>query len=196
MGIDSKSILKLREISGAGIGDCQEALKSCMGDMDKALEFLRKKGAVKAAKKIAERSTNQGIIEAYIHAQGKVGVLVELRCETDFVAKNDEFKQLAHDIAMQIAAANPLYLSPDAIPQEVIDKEKEIYREQMANEKKPANIIDKIIGGKLEKYYQEVCLLKQTFIKDENLTLETLIQQKIAKIGEKIEVARFVRFSI
>lgn len=194
--LDTTNIIKLRKITGAGMSDCKHALYETKGDIDKAIEFLRKRGAVKAAKKIAERTTQQGIIESYIHANGKVGVLVELRCETDFVAKTDEFQQLAHDIAMQIAAAQPLYLRPETIPLTVIQKEKEIYTEQLKKEGKSDTMIEKILTGKLKKYYQEVCLLNQPFIKDETTTIQELVNQKITKIGEKIEIAHFIRYQI
>jgi elongation factor Ts len=189
-------IIKLRELTGAGMMDCKQALDEANGDLDKAIEILRKKGAIKAAKKQSERQTKEGIVHAYVHSNNKVGVLLELLCETDFVARNEEFQNLAHDLAMQIAATNPLYLKPEDIPQEIIEKEKEMYLEEIRGQEKPPSVIDKIIAGKLEKYYEDVCLLKQPFIKDEDITIEELINQKIAKIGEKIEVGRFIRFAI
>jgi len=161
-----------------------------------ALEILRKKGAVKASKKLAERTASQGLIESYIHANGKVGVLIEVACETDFVAKNSEFKELVHDLAMQVAAANPLYIKLQDVPKGVINKEKEIYSEQLKNEGKPENVRDRIITGKLDKYFEEVCLLKQPFIKDDKVIIEKLIEEKIAKLGEKIEVKKFSRYQI
>ncbi len=196
MGIDTKVLAQLRDLTGAGVSDCQSALQESNGDIEKAIEILRKKGAVKAAKKSAERTACQGLIESYIHANGRVGVLLELRCETDFVARNQEFKDLAHDIAMQIAATSPIYIKPENVPTAEIEKEKEIYREQLKNEGKPENVREKIIEGKLNKYLQEVCLLKQPFIKDDKITVEELLTRAIAKIGEKIEVANFTRYQI
>jgi len=198
MSIELDLITKLRQQTGAGIADCKEALSESKGDIAKALEFLRKKGA-KIANKRAAKETKEGIIYAYIHANNKVGALLELNCETDFVAKNEAFKNLAHDIAMQIAAQNPLYLSPEDVPEEVVIKEKEIYKDQLLAEGKPAlhgkpaDMVDKIIEGKLNKWYQEVCLTKQTFIKDEDITIEDLINEKIASIGEKIKIGSFCR---
>ena len=190
MAVDTKLLTQLRQLTGAGVVDCQAALQEANSDLDKAIEILRKKGAIKAAKKAATRTAGEGIIESYIHNNGKVGVLVKLLAETDFVARNQEFKELAHDLALQIAATNPSYLRPEDIPK------KEIYRAQLKNEGKPKAAWDKIIAGKLAKYYQQVCLLQQPFIKDDKLTIEQLIAQKIAKIGEKIEVAEFTRYQI
>ena len=196
MSIDSKIVKELREKTGAGMLDCQKALEEASGDLEKATEVLRKKGELKAAKKTAERSANEGLVHAYIHANGKVGVLLELNCESDFVARNEEFKALAHDLALQIAAMNPLYLKQKDVPAEEIEKEKEIIKEQLKKEGKPENVIEKIIKGKLQKYYSEACLLNQAFIKDDKVVIEDLIKEKIAKIGEKIELSRFVRFEI
>ncbi|MFA6410380.1 MAG: translation elongation factor Ts [Candidatus Buchananbacteria bacterium] len=196
MAIDTKAISKIREITGAGISDCKAALTEAGDDMDKAVEILRKKGAIKAAKKLAEREAKQGVVESYIHANGKVGVLIQVHCETDFVALNQEFKNLVHDLAMQIAGANPLYVKPEDVPEEVIAKEKEIYSEQLKNEGKPENMIERIMTGKIDKYFQEVCLLRQPFIKDDKIIIEDLIKNYIAKLGEKIEVARFCRYQI
>ncbi|MEK7648847.1 MAG: translation elongation factor Ts [Patescibacteria group bacterium] len=192
---DAGLIMKLRTLTGAGIVDCQKALEESGGDYDKAVELLRKRGQKVAAAK-QERETKEGIVHAYIHGQGRVGVLVEISCETDFVARNDEFKAFAHDIAMHIAAANPLYVKPEDIPSEVIEKEKEIYKDQMASEKKPDEIKEKIIVGKLNKYYQETCLLNQLFIKDDSLTIQQLLAATIAKTGENIQIRRFCRFSL
>lgn len=192
---DTSLIMKLRNLTGAGIVDCQKALSESGENFDKAVEFLRKRGQKVAAAK-QERETKEGIIHAYIHGEGRVGVLVEISCETDFVARNDEFKSFAHDIAMHIAAANPLYVKSDDIAAEVIEKEKEIYKEQMANENKPDEIKEKIIIGKLNKYYQETCLLNQQFIKDDSQTIQQLVQNTIAKTGENIQVRRFCRFSL
>ncbi|MFN3301685.1 MAG: translation elongation factor Ts [Patescibacteria group bacterium] len=188
-------IKKLRERTGAGILDCQKALSETKGDLEKAEEILRKKGQKIVASK-SQRETKAGIIGVYLHNNERVAALVELACETDFVAKNKEFKELAHDLAMQIVAMNPLYIKPEDIPQEILEKEKEIYREEMAKEKKPANILEKIIEGKLEKFYQTVCLLKQPFIKDQNIRIEDLIKTKIARLGENIQVKRFIRFEM
>ena len=196
MSVDKQSIFHLRELTGAGLNDCQKALEESNGDIEKAVEILRKKGAIKAAKKSIEREASEGIVDSYIHANGTVGVLVMVRCETDFVARNQEFKNLVHDIALQIAGARPLYITPENVPAEVIEKEKEIYREQLKREGKPPAMVDKIVEGKLEKYFQDVCLLKQPFIKDDSKTVEQLIQQMIAKLGEKITIGDFARFQI
>lgn len=196
MPVDKKILIQLRQQTGAGLADCQKALEEAGNDLNQAVEILRRKGTIKASKKLAERTTHEGLVESYIHANGKVGVLIEVACETDFVARNQEFKELVHDLAMQVAAENPLYISPDEVPEEVVNKEKEIYQEQLKNEGKPEAVIDKIIQGKLEKYFEEVCLLKQPFIKDDKITVEELIQSKIAKLGEKIEVKRFIRYQI
>ncbi len=192
---DAGLIMKLRNLTGAGIVDCQKALEESGGDYDKAVDLLRKRGQKVAAAK-QERETKEGIIHSYIHGQGRVGVLVEILCETDFVARNDEFKAFAHDVAMHIAAANPLYVRSEDIASEVIEKEKEIYKEQMAGENKPDEIKEKIIIGKLNKYYQETCLLNQAFIKDDSQTIQQLLQGTIAKTGENIQIRRFCRFSL
>ncbi len=193
---DTLNIVKLREITGAGMMDCKKALDEAGDNLEKAIEILRKKGAIKAAKKQSERQTKEGVVHAYVHSGNKVGVLIELLCETDFVARNQEFGELAHDLAMQIAATNPLHIRPEDVPAEVVEKEKSIYLEEISGQEKPPAVVEKIINGKLEKYFEDVCLLKQPFIKDEDITVEELINQKIAKIGEKIEVGRFVRFAI
>lgn len=190
--MSTKLIAKLRKMTGAGMMDCKKALEEAGDDMDKAVEVLRKKGALKAAKK-GERATGDGLVHAYVHSNGKVGALVQVLCETDFVARTDEFKQLVHDIAMQVTAMDPLYLSPEDVPTEVIEKEKEIYLEKIND--KPADVKDKIIEGKLGKFYAENCLLNQSFFKDEDVTIEELIQQKIVKIGENIRIERFERFT-
>ncbi len=195
MSQDTQSIVKLRSLTGAGIVDCQKALQEGGNDFEKAVELLRKKGQKVAANK-QERETKEGLIYSYIHAGGRVGVLVELLCETDFVARNDEFKQLAHDIALHIAAMNPLVVSQSDVAPGTLEKEKEIYREQMKDEKKPQEILEKIIEGKIAKYYQEVCLLNQQFVKDDTLTIQGLIERTIGKIGENIKVGRFTRYSL
>lgn len=193
--MDIKIIQQLRNRTGAGVVDCKKALEEGGGDMEKAIEYLRKKGQKIAAKK-AEREANEGVVEAYVHANGKVGSMVEISCETDFVAKNDEFKQFVHDVAMQVAATNPLYLNPEDVPAETIEKEKDIYREQMKAENKPDDIIEKILEGKIQKYCQENCLMKQAFIKDGDLSVEDLLKNMIAKLGENMQIRRFVRFSV
>ena len=192
--MDPQIIKKLREISGAGIVNCQKALKESQGNLDKALEILRKKGQ-KLAQSKGSRSTNQGLIEPYIHIDGKIGVLVEVVCETDFVAKNEEFKELAHDLAMQVAATNPKWVSSEDIPAETRDNEKEIYSHNI-DKAKTVEMRNKIINGKLKKFYAEVCLLSQPFIKDDKIVIQELIQNKIAKLGENIQVKRFIRFSL
>lgn len=195
MNIDTSLITQLRTKTGAGIVDCKEALTESNGDLVKAEEILRKKGLKTVAKK-AGRSAKEGIITSYIHAGGKVGVLVELNCETDFVARNTEFQALAKDIVMHIAASAPEYLRPEDVPVAVLEKEKEILREQLRAEKKPEAMMDKIIDGKLLKFYEERCLLKQVFIKDETKKVEDLVKEAIAKIGENIEVRRFTRYML
>lgn len=193
---DTQTIIKLRDLTGAGMLDCKKAIDEAGDDFGKAIEILRKKGEAKATKKIAEREAKEGIVYSYIHSNNKTGSMIELFCETDFVARTDDFKSLAHDLAMQIVAMAPDYLKPEDVPAEILEKEKEVYREQLKNEGKPENIIDKVMAGKLEKFYLEVCLLKQPFIKDDKVTVEELIKQVIAKTGEKIEIGRFVRFQI
>lgn len=175
--------------------DCKEALADSKGDFDKAVEYLRKKG-MSAATKRSSKATKEGTIASYIHMQGRLGVMVEVNCETDFVAKTDDFKNLAKDIAMHIAATNPTYVSADQIPEDVIAVEKDIYRTQALQEKKPEKIWDKIIDGKLKKYYEEVCLLDQKFIKNPDISVGTLINNLIAKTGENIIVRRFARFQL
>jgi elongation factor Ts len=193
--IDTKTITKLRAMTGAGLGDCKSALDESGGDVEKAVDILRKKGGLKAAKKTSTREAHEGVVDAYIHSNGKAGALVEIRSETDFVARNEKFKELTHDIAMQVVATNALYLTSEQVPDEEIEKEKSIYREQLKNEKKPEDMIEKIIQGKIEKYFDEVCLLRQPFIKDDSLTVQQLIDHNIATLGEKIEIVRFAHFS-
>ena len=195
MSLDMSLVKKLREQTGVGILECKKAIQEANNDFEKAVELLRKKGFEKAKSK-ASRATKQGLIGSYIHSNGQIGVLLELGCETDFVAKNDDFKALAKDISMQIAAMNPLYISENDIPAEVIEKEKEIYKEQMKNSGKPDNIIEKITEGKLKKYYSEICLLHQAFFKEDKKTIENLIAETIHKIGENIVVKRFVRYQV
>ncbi len=193
--ITSEIVKKLREKTGAGMMDCKRALAESNGDMEQAVEYLRKKGAAVAAKR-ADKETNQGVVEAYIHAGGRIGAMVELNCETDFVAKTPGFKQLAHDIAMQIAAMSPLYVSRDQVPKTVIDKEVEIYKTLAQNEGKPAQVAEKIAQGKLDKFYQETVLLEQSFIKDSGKTIKDIVEEETAKVGEKISVRRFLRYHL
>ena len=195
MAVDAKLVKTLREMTGAGILDCKKALEETGGNLEEAVELLRKKGIAKAAKK-ASRETKEGIIHAYIHAGGRVGVLLELNCETDFVARNDLFKELANEIALQIAAMKPKYVSREDIPREIIEKEGEIIREAALAEGKPQHIAEKIAEGRLEKFFKEVCLLEQPYIRDDKKTVEELIKEYIAKIGENIKVSRFCRYEI
>ncbi|MEF3244724.1 MAG: translation elongation factor Ts [Caldisericaceae bacterium] len=188
-------IKELRARTGAGIADCKKALEESNQDIEKAIEILRVKGLAKAVKK-SGRITNEGIIVSYIHPGAQLGVLVEVNSETDFVARTEEFKQLADDIALQIAASSPEFVSREDVPQEVIEKEKEIYRKQLEEEGKPANVIEKIIEGKIENFFKERCLLEQEYLKDESKTIEDLIKEYIAKFGENITVRRFVRFKV
>lgn len=180
-------------MTGAGMMDCKKALLESSGDVEKAVGILRKQGLSKAAKK-ADRSANEGLIYSYIHPGSKLGVLLEINCETDFVARTDDFQMLAKDIAMQIAAANPLVIEMGQLDPSLIEKEKEIYRTQALNESKPEKVIEKIIEGRLSKYYQEVALLDQPFVKDEDISIKNLLNNAIAKLGENIVVRRFVRF--
>lgn len=193
--ISASDVKLLREKTGAGMMDCKHALTEANGDMEKAIKILREKGLASAAKK-AGRIAAEGIVDSYIHLGGKIGVLVEVNCETDFVAKTPVFRQLVKDIAMQIAAANPLYLEPADVPAEVLEKEKEILRAQALNEGKPEKIIDKMVEGRLQKYYKEFCLLEQAFVKDPEKTIRDLVNEKIAEIGEKISIRRFVRYEM
>ncbi|MDO7787064.1 translation elongation factor Ts [Desulforamulus aquiferis] len=193
--ISASMVKELRERTGAGMMDCKKALAEVNGDMNKAIEFLREKGLAAAAKK-AGRIAAEGIVESYIHGGGRIGVLVEVNCETDFVAKNEDFRGLARDIAMQIAAAKPEYVRKEEVPSEAIEKEREILRAQALNEGKPEKIVDKMVEGRIEKYYKEVCLLEQPFIKDSDKTVQQVINEVIAKIGEKIDVRRFTRYEM
>ena len=195
MALDMELVKKLREQTGISILECKKAVEECGGDLSKAADILRKKGFEKAKAK-SSRVTNQGAVGSYIHMKGKIGVLVELGCETDFVAKNEDFLQLIKDIAMQIAAMNPRYISEKDIPAADLEKEKEILGAQLKTSGKPANIIEKIVEGKLSKFYAEACLLQQTFFKDDSLTIEKLVAEKIHKTGENIIVKRFVRYQV
>jgi elongation factor Ts len=195
MDISSEKVKELRDKTGAGMMDCKKALAESGGNFEKAIDYLRKKGAATAEKR-SDRATNQGQVESYIHAGGRIGAIVEINCETDFVAKTEDFKALARDIAMQIAAMNPQYITKEQVSQEVMDHELEIYKTQARNEKKPEQIIEKIATGKLDKYFQEVCLLEQTFIKDSGKTIRDLVLDMTSKTGEKITVRRFKRFHL
>jgi elongation factor Ts len=191
--ISAEMVKELREKTGAGIMDCKEALKGCEGDMEKAIDFLRKKGLATAQKR-SGRAMSEGVVEAYIHMGGKLGVLVEVNCETDFVAKTDDFKELARNIAMHIAASNPVGIRPEDVPRPVIDREMEIYRAQARELGKPEKMIDKIAEGKMAKFYKDNCLLNQAYVRDPSMTIADLLNDSIAKIGENITVRRFVRF--
>jgi len=193
--ITTQMIKELREKTGAGIVDCKKALQEAGGDIEKAVEILRKKGAAKAAKK-AERATAEGIVVSYIHAGGKVGALVELNCETDFVARTEDFKALGHEIAMQVAAMAPEYVSREEVPAEVVEKEKEVLKEQALAEGKPEHIVEKIVEGRLSKFFSEKCLLEQPWIKDDSKTIQDLLTEYITKLGENIKVKRFCRFEV
>jgi elongation factor Ts len=197
MASAAEMVKELREQTGAGVMDCKAALESSKGDLAGAVEFLRKKGLADAAKK-AHRDAKDGVVHAYIHPGAKIGVLVEVNCETDFVARTADFQQLVKDIAMQVAAANPGYVSREQVPAAVIEKEREIYRQQMADQKKPPQVLDKIIEGKLEKFYAESCLMEQPFIRDASgkTRLKDMVDQATAKMGERIVVKRFARFQV
>lgn len=197
MAVGTEAVKVLREKTGAGIMDCKKALAEVGGDLEKAIDLLRQKGLATAARK-AERATNEGLIGSYIHAGGKIGVLVDVSCETDFVARTDEFKVLVKDLAMHVAAANPLYLRREDVPPSLIEKEREIYRAQAQESGKPEKVWEKIVDGKLEKFYEDVCLLEQVFVRDEEgkLRVQTLITQAVARLGENIAIRRFVRYQL
>jgi elongation factor Ts len=195
MAITAKQIADFRAKTGIGMLDCKKALEEAEGNEGKAIEILRKKGIAKAEKK-AERETKAGLIDSYIHTNGEIGVLVEVLAETDFVTRNDEFKEFVHDVALQIAAMNPKYISKDQVPAEIVDKEKAIFIEEVKASGKPENIAEKIVEGKVNKYLDEICLLDQPFVKDSTKTIGDLLTEKIAKIGEKIVISRFCRFEI
>lgn len=191
----AQQVKELREKTGAGMMDCKKALVECNEDMEKAMEFLREKGLAAASKK-ADRIAAEGVVECYIHMGGKIGVMVEVNCETDFVAKTDDFKTMVRDIAMHIAATNPQYLTKDEVPEEVLEKEKSILKAQALNEGKPEKIIEKMVEGRINKFYQEICLMEQTFVKDPDKTITQLVNEKISKIGENIKVRRFTRYQM
>lgn len=191
--ITADMVKQLRESTGAGMMDCKKALTDANGDMDKAVELLRERGIAKAGKK-AGRIAAEGVVDSYIHGDGRIGVLVEINTETDFAAKNEEFKAFVKDVAMQIAAAKPEYVRREEVPTDKVEKEKEILRAQALNEGKPEKIVDKMVEGRIDKYYKEVCLLEQPFVKDPDKTIQQLLTEKIATIGENISIRRFVRF--
>ncbi|MBY3618679.1 translation elongation factor Ts [Acinetobacter sp. CUI P1] len=195
MAVDAKAVKELRERTGAGMLDCKKALEEANNDITKAAELLREKGLSAAANK-AGRIATEGVVESYIHAGGRIGVLVEINCETDFVGKTDSFKEFARDIAMQIAAANPRYVRREEVPQADVEKEKEILKAQALNEGKPEKIIEKMVEGRIGKYYEEYCLLEQTFVKDPDKTISQLLNEKISTIGENISIRRFARFEL
>ena len=195
MDITSGMVKQLRDKTGAGMMDCKEALTASGGDFDKAIDYLRKKGMAAATKR-SSKAAKEGTIASYIHMGGKIGVMVELNCETDFVAKTADFHNLAKDLAMHVAAANPLYLRPEDIPADALEREKEIYRSQALQERKPEKIWEKIIEGKLKKYYEDICFLEQKFIKNTDVTIGTLVRDMMAKTGENIIVRRFARFQL
>ena len=195
MALDMDAVKDLRARTGAGVLDCKKALSECGGDVEKSVDYLREKGLAKAAKKVG-RTAAQGLVFSYIHTNGKIGVLVELNCETDFVARTDEFQKLGHEIAMQIAAANPLYVSPEEVPAGDLEREKEVYRNQALEEGKPAHIVDKIAEGRVNKFYEETCLLEQNYIRDPDRKIKDMVIENIAKMGENIVVRRFARYSI
>jgi len=195
MSISAEQVKELREKTGAGMMDCKRALSETKGDFEKAIEFLRKKGIASADKK-AGRETKEGLISSYIHAGGKVGVLIEVNCETDFVAKTENFQQFVKDVSMHIAAVSPRWLKAEDIPAEVIAKEKEIAIAQMAASGKPKEMLEKIAEGKLKKFYEESCLMNQVFVKDPDKTIETLLKETVGKLGENITIRRFVRFGL
>ena len=193
--IPAQLVKELRERTGAGFNDCRAALVEANGDLEKAVDVLRKKGQAAAQKK-AQREATDGVVGSYIHAGGKIGVLVEVNCETDFVARTEDFQRLCHEIAMHIAALDPRFVRREEVTPEILEREREIYGAQARASGKPENIIEKIVSGKMEKFYEETCLYEQHFIKDEQHTIRELIDQMIAKVGEKIQVRRFVRFKV
>lgn len=191
----AQQVKELREKTGAGMMDCKKALVQCNDDMEKAIEFLREKGLASASKK-AGRIAAEGIVESYIHLGGKIGVLVEVNCETDFVAKNEDFRAFVKDIAMHIAASNPSYLNEEEVPAEIIEKEKSILKAQALNEGKPEKIVDKMVEGRIKKFYSEICLLDQPFVKDPDKTIQKLVNEQISTIGENVKIRRFARFQM
>ncbi|HOP46147.1 MAG TPA: translation elongation factor Ts [Desulfobacteraceae bacterium] len=195
MTVSAELIKELREKTGVGIMDCKVALKECNGDIKGAIDYLRKKGVATAQKRI-DRVTSQGQVQSYIHGGGKIGVLVEVNCETDFTAKTEDFSNLVKDLAMQIAATNPVSIDRESVPGDILENEKDIYATQARESGKPEKILDKIVEGKLKKFYSESCLLEQAFVKNPDLTIQDIVNEMIAKTGEKIVVRRFVRFQL
>lgn len=191
--ITAEIVKQLRERTGAGMMDCKKVLVEAEGNIEKAVELLRERGLAAAAKK-ASRIASEGIVDSYIHGGGRIGVLIEVNCETDFVTQNEEFKAFVKDVCMQIAASKPEYINKEDVPQEVLEKEKEILKAQALNEGKPAHIVDKMVEGRIEKFYKEICLLEQPFIKDPDKSVQQLLTEKIATIGENITIRRFSRF--
>lgn len=195
MEVTTEMVKELRERTGIGMMECKRALEASGGDQEKAIEFLRKKGHARAKEKM-HRETAEGIVGSYIHLNGKIGVLVEINCESDFVARNADFKELVKNVAMHIAAANPKYVSADQVPASELEKEKDIIREQFKDSKKPPEIVEKIIQGKLTKFYEEVCLLDQFYIRDDKIRIKDLLSSSVAKFGENIKISRFARFEL
>lgn len=195
MAVTAAMVKDLRDKTGAGVMDCKEALQETGGDLEKAIDYLRKKGLASASRK-SGRATSEGLVGSYIHAGGRIGVLIEVNCETDFVARTEDFGQLVKDLTMQVAAANPLYVSREEVSPEVIQREKEIYAAQARDTGKPEKVIDRIVSGKLDKFFSEVCLLEQPFVKDPDINVELRIKQAIAKLGENITVRRFIRYQV
>jgi elongation factor Ts len=195
MEISAKTVKDLRDKTGAGMMDCKSALKEAEGDMEKAVDILRTKGLSKAAKR-AGRAANEGVIGSYIHMGGKIGVLVEVNCESDFVASNDDFQTFVKDVAMHIAASNPLFVGKEEVPEELLEREKDIYRAQAKESGKPDKVIDKIVEGKIGKYYTEICLLEQPFVKDTDITVQDYLNNVIATIGENMVIRRFTRYQM
>lgn len=195
MEISATMVKELRQRTGAGMMDCKTALKESAGDVEKAIEYMRVRGLAKAQKK-SGRETSEGMVYSYIHAGGRIGVLVQIDCETDFVARTDDFKKFAHDVAMQVAAAAPLAVRRENLPQQEIEKERKVYREQALEAGKPDKIVDKIVDGKIDKYYSEVVLMDQVFIKDDSKSIGDLLAELVTKLGENIKVSRFARFQV
>jgi elongation factor Ts len=195
MAISPAMVKELRDKTGCGMMDCKRALEESQGDVDRAIEALRKKGLADMAKRAA-RTANEGMVEAYVHGAGRIAVLVEVNCETDFVARNDDFRSFAHDVAMQIAATSPMFVSRDQVPEELLETERGIYRAQALQEGKSEQFLDKIIEGRMDKFYQAVCLLEQAYIKDSNVTIQEHLAALVGKIGENITIRRFTRYQL